>query len=346
MKNLFIRILVLLPILAPPAFAQLQFGGKFAHNRYVQFEPVIAELTVVNKTGKTLLIGETGGETFIRFEIRDAGGAYIQPRPEQTQVTMLVGAGQTATASVNVRDYYRLDKPGAYTIVPMLVTASRTYLAPKAFLDVVSGVVAAEMDLDVDGSTRHYSLLMCSRDRHDDLFLRIDDPEKGFCYGVQALGNVLRFQPPHMEVDEEDRLHVIHQAHPAYLTHHVFSLDGSLIRRASFNRNGATELLDDEDHLELMADEAAEAGPVPPQAPVDSQPGAAEVVEPVDPVRSAERAEVDAIMEDLDSMAVAVPDPLPVAVQTPAVAAPPEPVEQQMESAPESRDPLYQPVGR
>ncbi|MGD9873358.1 MAG: hypothetical protein AB7T27_03710 [Kiritimatiellia bacterium] len=347
MRKSWARALIVSSFLIQPVFAQLQFGGRFEHNRYLQFEPVTVALTVINKTGKTLVLGEVGGDTAIRFELRAAGGAYIQPRRNAPAVALLVGAGQTAVTNVNVRDYYELDKPGSYTVIPMLVTPSRTYLAPKAFLDVVPGVVAAEMELEVNGASRIYSLRTCSRDRSDDLFLRIDDVGNGVCYGVYSLGNVLRFQPPHMEVDEEDRLHVIHQPHPAYLTHHVFTLNGSLIRRASFNRSGAGDLLDDVDHLELMESEmASEPSAAPDDVPVASENMEADVLESVPgPERAAERAAVDAIMQDLERAPAVEVEAVMTAPAKPVIR-PPEVIVQEVEPAPAVYDSLQEPVGR
>ena len=347
MKSAVIRVLAFAALAVQPAFAQIQFGGKFDHNRYLQYEPVTVNLTVVNKTAKTLILGEVGGETRIRFDVRDTAGHYIQPRPGARAISMLVGAGQTVTTNVNVRDYCRLDSVGSFTVTPMLVTPSRTYLAPKTFLDIVSGAVVSEMVLDVDGGLRSYSLRSCARDRRTDLFLRIDDRENGMCYGVHLLGNVLSFQKPRMEVDEDDRLHIVHQAHPSYLTHHVFSLNGSLIRRASYRRDGTDDLLDDEDHMELMAGEAVMDPPpavsVPAPGPAASEPSLLEVWEAAasapDPVRASEVSEVDAIIQDLE----AAPAPVIPAPKASVPAAPP-PAVSIPEPAPAPLDPLQAPV--
>lgn len=346
MKLMTIRVLFFAALTVQPAIAQIQFGGRFQHSRFLQYEPVTTALTVVNKTGKTLILGEVGGEIRIRFDVRDTAGHYVKPRPGARAISMLVGAGQTVTTNVNVRDYCMLDNVGSFTVTPMLVTPSRTYLAPKTFLDIVSGAVVSEMVMDVDGGLRSYSLRTCARDRQNDLFLRIDDRENGLCYGVYLLGNVLSFQKPRMEMDEEDRLHIIHQAHPSYLTHHVFSLNGSLIRRASYRRDGGDDLLDDEDHMELMAGETVMEPPpavsAPPAGAAAPEPSLMETWEAAvsspDPVRASEMSEVDAIIQDLEA------EPAPaISIPPPAAPVPPPEVPRQ-EYAPAPLDPLQTPV--
>ena len=73
---------------------------------------------------------------------------------------------------------------------------------------------------------RSYTLRTLNRDRREVVFLRINDDDRGMCYGVFELGAIVRMFEPKLQMDEVGNIHVLHQSGPWQFTHSVFTPHG------------------------------------------------------------------------------------------------------------------------
>jgi hypothetical protein len=92
---------------------------------------------------------------------------------------------------------------------------------------VVPGVEVASLTATTATGWRKYNLAVLNRDKHDRLFLRIDDAN--LCYGVFDLGRLVRMKAPELKLDSTGLLHVLHQSAPQQFTYSTFTASGRQI---------------------------------------------------------------------------------------------------------------------
>ena len=110
------------------------------------------------------------------------------------------------------------------------------------FLDVLPGLEIARLSAGVPAepdATRLYTLRTLNRDRVEVMFLRIDDDDRGVCYGVFELGRIVRLYEPKLQVDETGNVHILHQSGPWQFTHSVFTPRGEPVLQEVYSGEGS-----------------------------------------------------------------------------------------------------------
>jgi hypothetical protein len=226
------RLAWLLAFAAVPAFAQLKLGCRLTPSTAMLYEPVTAEITIQNDTGADI-DSSTGGNLRVSFEIRDQVGTAIRRiAGSPVELPLRVPAAQTLTFNESLSRQYDLGRPGAYTIQLRVEWGEYVFKAENRYLDVVPGIEITRLTAGAAGGTRSYTLSFLNRDKHDRLFLRIDDETRS--YGVFDLGRLVRMTPPEMRADAGGRLHILHQSAPQRFTYSVFSPDGQMVEQKTF----------------------------------------------------------------------------------------------------------------
>lgn len=232
------RVALAVGILLPIAgFAQIRLGLAVQPSPALDHERVMARLNILNNTGDPLELGSNGNAQ-VRFVLKDHRGMPAlrwqgdgEVWPATTIPVTLMG---TVTNRLNT--LYRLD-PGSYSVEAEIRWGTLVFSSEKKYLEVVPGVVIAELKAGLPGGrgTRHFTLRVLNRDRQDHLFLRADDPVRSVCLGVIDLGRVVRMEEPAMRMDGSGYLHVLHQSGPYDHIYSVLSPDGDLDRSSSYS---------------------------------------------------------------------------------------------------------------
>ncbi len=239
---------------AVPAGAQIEVSSRLEHDRVLMFEPIRVEVTVQNRTGLTLRLGDPEAEDGATLEVDvEAGrGEYLARRDRPLlDEPVTIGPRQVATIRLELRSLFRFRQQGPHTLRVGLRWDDELIPGGRRFFDILPGMELASFRAllaDPPGARRTVSLRTLNRERMEFLFLRIDDEREDLCYGVFNLGTVVRVFPPVLRMDAADRIHVLHQSAPARFTHSIIEASGTPVGLTYYNPMGGVrpELREDE----------------------------------------------------------------------------------------------------
>ena len=237
-RPLFIGLALLLALHVRPAAAQIRLSLEVDPAVALQYELLQARLTILNNTGDPLTLS-TNGNCRIRYVIRDQSGVPVSRVVPDAMAWHDVEIAPSLSAVVTNRlnELYHLGEPGSFVVEAEIEWNGLSFSPQRKYLDIVPGITIAELQAGVPGGrgTRSYMLRSLNRNRQDRLFLRIDDPAGGLCYGVFDLGRHLRMEKPTLRVDGSGFLHILHQSGPYEHTYSVFTPNGDLDRHEVYS---------------------------------------------------------------------------------------------------------------
>ena len=83
------------------------------------------------------------------------------------------------------------------------------------------------------GGVRVYSLMTNRFPDHTSLYVRVADPDSGVVYATYSLGRLILYDEPKMQIDQGNRLHVLHCAAPRSWSYSVIGLNGELVSHST-----------------------------------------------------------------------------------------------------------------
>lgn len=227
-----------------PAAAQIDMRCRLENVRTVLFEPVVVNLDIINNTGDILDFSGAVPNAHLAFDVEQSPGIAVPPTgvPLFAQA-VTIKPGDTFSGKVNLQATYRITDTGPYTVTTRVEWGGKVFISPKLFLDVLPGLEIAKLAAGIPedpNAVRNYTLRTLNRDRCEVVFLRINDDEKGVCYGVFDLGTVVRMFEPKLQVDEVGSIHVLHQSGPWQFTHSVFTPYGDPVLQEVYSGDGSS----------------------------------------------------------------------------------------------------------
>jgi hypothetical protein len=226
--------------------------------------PVGARIT--NLSGQTLRLG--GESDWLTFDIESARGSVVQKTGDVPVVReFTLQSSKMATKRVDLAPYFTLTQPGRYYITataripdwPRTIPPS----AKKGF-DILEGAKLWEQEFGVPlphGTTnttpevRKYILQQANYLKGQiRLYLRVTDASGARTFRVFPIGTLLSFSRPEFQVDKYSRLHVLYESGPHSFSYTVFSPDGSLLVRQTydFKATRARLKVDDEGNISVL----------------------------------------------------------------------------------------------
>jgi len=229
-------------VLAATAQAQIQLELKFGRLQYIAYEPVIATVKITNLAGRDIDLRDNAGQRWFGFEVTAHGGrtlgmAQIDPEPPLT-----IAAGSTVTRKVNLTPRFPVHELGPYHVRAHVYFSDLDkffYSQTKVFhvgdaRPIWQRTVGVPDGKPGAGEVRTYSLLSNRFPDHTKLYVRVEDKSNAAVYSTYALGRVIAYDEPQVELDRENQLHVLHCAAPRTWTYSRIGLNGQLLARSTF----------------------------------------------------------------------------------------------------------------
>lgn len=243
MKKLVLTAVVC-AIASLPAAAQVDMQCRLENGRTVLFEPIVISLDIINNTGDILDFSGAIPNAHLAFDVERSPGVVVPPTgvPLFGQA-VTIKPGDTFSGKVNLQATYKITDTGPYTVTTRVEWGEKVFISPKLFLDVLPGLEIAKLVAGIPedpGAVRSYTLRTLNRDRSEVVFLRINDDDKGMCYGVFDLGTIVRMFEPKLQTDDIGNIHVLHQSGPWQFTHSVFTPHGDPVVQDVYSAEGST----------------------------------------------------------------------------------------------------------
>lgn len=232
------------------ASAQIEVVASTEYDQLLQYEPLLVKLKISNNTGTPLMVGQ-GGNAKLDFLVeRRPGYSVDQFDGQMLAKPVLVKAGETQTVTADVSRVHNIRKTGSVTVIPRIRYDGHRFAGRRLLLEVVPGLEVANYRYMVPGessSSRVCSLRTLYRNRSQRVFLRMENPTLGVCFGVFDLGRLVSQSKADMQSDSAGLLHVLHQSAPFRYTHSVFRPDGQSVKQEYLSRgNGQPQLARDD----------------------------------------------------------------------------------------------------
>jgi len=215
----------------------LQLQLKLEHGVTLQYEPIVAFVTVVNDTAKPFVISEAGQESAasLEFVIRKESGEKEMARLRRDLLVekVYISSDQKEEVMVEISNFYDLREEGRYLVSAKVTWDGKTYWSDRKMIDVVSGLELSSTSKSVPGypdRIRTYSVRYWAREAKEYLFLRVEEEPSRLVYGVFQLGPLVRVFKPFVEVDRAGNVRTVHQVGNDCYIHTFFKSDRESVR--------------------------------------------------------------------------------------------------------------------
>ena len=220
---------------------QVDVSLEFKKEYYVAHESILAEVKIVNFSGKTLNFGTD--KNWLQFTIESRSEFPVE---KVGDLDVLEGFeipnASRAIRRVHLIPAYKIDHPGRYKIsaylnIPELNTRRVTapveigILSESVIWEREIGVVKDEKDPSAPIEIRRFSLMRAVNENQIDLYVKVTDKFQRYIYGVYSLGNIVSFGEPERQVDRYSNLHVLMQNGARSFRYTIVKPDGKILLR-------------------------------------------------------------------------------------------------------------------
>lgn len=243
-KAFFLAVFISLAWL-PGGLAQVLVELKFDREHYLPGETLTVAVRITNRSGQTLHLG--GEANWLTFSVESRDSFVVSKNGEAPVVEeFTLETSKVATKRVDLAPYFSLTREGRYRAtasVRIKEWSAQTTSPPKDF-DIVDGAKIWTREFGVPASgganqppeLRRYSLLQANSLRSEiRLYFRLSDGPESKLMKVFPLGNMVSFGRPEIELDGNNRLHVLHQNGAHASLYSVITPAGDIIKRQSFD---------------------------------------------------------------------------------------------------------------
>ncbi len=221
--------------------AQVDVSLEFKKEFFLAHESILAEVKIVNFSGKTLSFGKN--KDWLQFTIESRGGFPVEKIGDLDVVEEFqVPNASRAIRRVHLVPAYKIDHPGRYRIaayvnIPELNTRQVTAPVEIGILSAAVvwqreiGVVKDKSDPSAPIEIRKYSLMRAVNEKKIDLYVKVTDRYERDIFGVYSLGNIVSFGEPERQVDRFSNLHVLMQNGARSFRYTIVKPDGKILLR-------------------------------------------------------------------------------------------------------------------
>ena len=228
-------LLITVPLLS---MADLDVSLHLENQKVLQFEPVYASLTVKNNSSKVFIIrGDTGRMTAtVDFDVSRSNSRYAERKNTAPIVSScIIQPGDSQELDIELSDFFNLSEMGGYNISADVTWNGVRYPTENFLLKVESGLPIMSVVKRVPGPggekvVRRFSLKYMDRGRGEQIFILSNNAAMDSCYGVFALGPLVRFRDPEIDVQLDGTVTVFHQSTPTSFTRSILQSEATSLR--------------------------------------------------------------------------------------------------------------------
>lgn len=233
MKRICYYLSALILATAPAPIARgegVELQLRLEHPSVLQYEPVLAFVTIVNNTTKVFMINEENRDK-VSIELvvtRDTGETMARINSKLLGDKLYILSDEKEEIMVEASQWYDMREKGRYLITAKVNWNGRISLSNQQMVDVVTGLEIARTEKSVPGypdRVRTYALKYWTRNSREYLFLVAEDEANRLNFGVFPLGPVVRVFKPTVTVDRAGNVRIVHQSGNDCYVHSLFKSD-------------------------------------------------------------------------------------------------------------------------
>ncbi|HBJ86842.1 MAG TPA: hypothetical protein DDZ88_23895 [Verrucomicrobiales bacterium] len=236
-------LLLILCLCATAARAQYVTNLTLSKDQYLTGEPVVATVTIINRSGADVILGGHGARDWLHFEITQSTGRVLSPITIGSEEPLKLQAGGTTRHTVELSGGYSTADLGTFHMIANVLhpltgqfyTSNRermtiTDAKPNMF-DQPYGVPEGYQNA---GRSRRYQVILFRELDILQLYCRVTDERSGAYLATFLLGPVNMAVQPQISIDTKNKLHIFFLAKPQICCHAIINPDGKLHKRSYY----------------------------------------------------------------------------------------------------------------
>ena len=239
------RILLLLTfcLLSGAAHAQYVTNLTLQKNQFLSGEPVVAEVTIINRSGADVVVGGHGARDWLHFEITEADGRRLSPVTIGSEKPITMRAGGTMKHTVEISGGYSTADLGTYNMIANVLhpISGQFYVSNRARMTITDSKpnmfdqpFGVPEGFPNAGRARRYQVILFRELNTLQLYCRLTDDRSGAYIATFLLGSVNMATQPQISIDPKNKLHVFFMAQPHIYCHAIVNPDGKIFKRSYY----------------------------------------------------------------------------------------------------------------
>lgn len=241
MKHLLLLLIV--SLLSSAAHAQYVTNLTLAKDHFLTGEPVVATVTIINRSGADAIVGGKGARDWLQFEITEATGRHLAPITIGSEQALTLKAGGTTKHTVELSGGYSTADLGTFHMVANVLhpITGQFYQSNRALLTITDSKpnlfdqpYGVPEGFPGAGRARRFQVILYRELNNLQLYGRITDDRSGSYIATFWLGPVLMVVQPQIVIDAKNNLNIFFLARPQLFCHAVIAPDGTLKHRTYY----------------------------------------------------------------------------------------------------------------
>ena len=239
------RILSLLIfcLLCSQAHAQYVTNLTLVKNQFLMGEPVVAIVSITNRSGADVIVGGHGARDWLQFEITESSGRRLAPVSIGSETPITLKAGGTTKHTVEISGGYSTSDLGTFSMIANVLhpLSGQYYTSNKArmtttdskpnLFDQPFGVPEGYANA---GRARRFQVILFRELDDLQLYCRLTDDRSGAYIATFLLGPAMMAMQPQISIDTTNKLHVFFLAMPHVFCHVIVTPDGKIQKRSYY----------------------------------------------------------------------------------------------------------------
>ncbi len=204
------------------------------------YEPVIATVSVTNRSGRDVMLDEIDGQKWFSFQIFTGEDRLVPPRDLNYEIApLMIPSGETVKRSVNLVSLYPITDFGLYRIKASIYFPDlhRYFSSSPMGIEISEGKLLWQQTIGVPGEQdayRIYSLLSFRQPKDNVLYVRVEDKDGSAIYATFPLGPLIAGNEPQIQLDEKNQLHVLQLVGPKTFTYSRIGPNGEWLGQVTY----------------------------------------------------------------------------------------------------------------
>lgn len=236
-------LLLLVSLFSSAAHAQYVTNLTLSKDQFLTGEPVVATVTVVNRSGGDVIVGGHGARDWLQFEITQSTGRTMAPITIGSEEPITLKAGATTKHTVELSGGYSTADLGTFTMIVNVLhpISGQFYQSNRARLNITDSKpnlfdqpFGVPEGFPSAGRARRYQVILFRELNVLQLYCRVTDDRSGAYLATFLLGPVTMVAQPQISIDAKNKLHIFFMAQPQVFCHATINPDGKLASRSYY----------------------------------------------------------------------------------------------------------------
>lgn len=238
-----IFLLLILCLCCGQARAQYVTNLTLLKNQFLTGEPVVAVVSITNRSGADVIVGGHGARDWLQFEITQSTGQRLAPITIGSDNPITMKGGGTLKQTVELSGGYSTSNLGTFTMVANVLhpLSGQYYQSNKVRLTITDSKpnmfdqpFGVPQGFEGAGRQRRYQVILFRELDDLQLYCRITDDRTGAYIATFLLGPAMMAVQPQISIDVHNKLHVLFLAMPHIFCHVVVNPDAKVHQRTYY----------------------------------------------------------------------------------------------------------------